>query len=1037
MFSKFFINRPKFAFIIAIVIVLVGLIAINNLPLSQYPDILPPIVQISTSYPGADAINLEKTVVEPLEQQINGVENMIYMFTQCSDQGNVVINVTFDVGTKPNIDAVNTLIRTNIAQPQLPPEVVSEGISVMQVNTDVLSYLTLYSPDNKYDALYLSNYAYLHLQDPISRIPGVGQVIIHGGFYYAIRVWIDPIKMASLRVTPKEVIDAINEQNLYVPAGQLGGPPSISKQQFAYTLLLQSRLTKVEEFKNIIIKAGKDGSLIKLGDVADVLLGGENYQFYTLLNGRPAALLATYLLPGANAIHVANEIKRILNESKKSFPKGLEGEVVYDTTSYVKVSMIEVVKTLIIAIALVVLVVYLFLQDLRAMLIPTIAIPVSLIGTFAVMLALGYSINMISLMGMILAIGIVVDDAIVVVENVHRLMKEERLSPKDATIKAMEQVAGPVIATTLVLMAVFIPIAFIPGISGQMYRQFGITIATSVAISAVNALTLSPALCATMLKGIDHKKGNIFFRTFNSVFEKLASLYIRAVGILTERLKLVIVFLIVIIAAIFFIYSKTPTGFLPNEDQGLLNVDIQMPSNASLTRTAEVLSKCEDIVKKQPGVANIVSTPGLTVLNFTYASNLGHMMVNLEDWSKRTTHELSQESIKQKLIKILKDEIPEASVIVFDRPPIPGLGQAGGFQFELQQELGNNPQSLSEVLHDFMDEAKKQPELTGIYSNYAANIPKLKVNTDIAKVKKLGLNLKDVYNAINAYIGSIYINEFNIFGKVFQVLIQAKAEQRSTEHDLKNIYVQNQDNKLIPLSTVVTLESALEPNIVNHYNMLASAEIEGSAAQGYSSGQAIEAMERVAKHILPEGFTYGWTGTAYQEIIAGNKAVWIFILVIVFIYFFLVAKYESWMVSIAVLLSIPVAVIGSLIAIWIAQIENNIYVQVGFVLIFGMAAKTAILIVEFAHESHKKGESILLSARYAAKIRFRAVIMTALAFILGVYPLVVASGAGAMSRRSLGTAVFGGMIAAAIIGTLLIPCFYVIMQKIVERKRKN
>lgn len=1037
MFSNFFINRPKFAFVIAIVIVLVGIVAIKNLPLSQYPDILPPIVQISTSYPGAEAINLEQTVVEPIEQQVNGVEDMLYMFTQCSDQGNVIINVTFEVGTKPDIDAVNTLIRTNIAQPQLPAEVISEGLSVMQVNTDVLLYLSLYSPENKFDELYLSNFAYLRLQDPISRIPGVGQVVVLGGLNYAIRIWVDPVKMASLRVTPEEVLASIKEQNLYVPSGQLGGPPSIAKQQFAYTLLIQSRLNKIDEFKNIIIRANKKGSLIRLKDVADITLGGENYQYYTQLNGKPAANIGVYILPGANAFQVDQEIKNLLQKAKKSFPAGLEGDIFYDTTTYVKVSMHEVVKTLLIAIILVILVVFIFLQDLRATLIPTIAIPVSLIGTFAVMLALGYSINMITLMGMILAIGIVVDDAIVVVENVHRLMEEENLNPVDATRKAMEQVSGPVIATTLVLMAVFVPIAFIPGISGALYRQFAVTIASSVAISAINALTLTPALCATLLKESEHKKLNIFFRAFNKCFDKITSVYMKAVCFLTRKLYYVIALLIIIFVAIFIIYSKTPTGFLPTEDQGLLNVDIQLPSSASLVRTAEVLSKVEAIVKNQPGVAHIISAPGFSVLNFANASNFGHMMVMLEDWSKRKTPELSEGSIKQNLIRILNQEVPEANVIVFDRPPIPGLGQAGGFQFELQQELGNDPKALSEVLADFVSEAKKQPELTGIYCNYESNIPKLIVNTDIAKVKKLGIPLADVFNAVNAYVGSIYINEFNIFGKVFQVLIQAKPEQRSTIEDLKNIYLQNDLNQLIPLATLVTVESTLAPNIVSHYNMLASAEIEGSAAPGYSSGQAIEAMERVAKNILPEGFTYAWTGTAFQEIIAGNKAVMIFLLALTFIYLFLVAKYESWMISLAVMLSIPVAIIGSLLAIWIGGVENNIYVQVGFVLIFGMAAKTAILIVEFAHESHKNGEPIIKAAQYAAKVRFRAVLMTALAFILGVFPMVISGGAGAASRRALGTAVFGGMIAAAIIGTLLIPCFYVILQKVAERSKCN
>lgn len=1032
MLSQFFINRPKFAFVISIVIVVVGLICIESMPVSQYPDIVPPIVQVSTNYPGADAIMMEKTVVAPLEQQINGVENMLYMVTQCSDQGVMITNISFEVGSRPDIDTVNTLIRTNIALPQLPPEVTSEGITVIQKSTDILLLLTLHSPNGEYNDIFLSNYAYLNLYDEISRLPGVGDVQIIGNLNYAIRVWVDPVKMASLRVTPKEVLNAINEQNVQIPAGQLGGPPSTPAQQFEYTLLLQSRMENVEEFKNIIVRANTDGSLIKLSDLADVSLGSQSYSSYGVFDGKPASNIAVFILPGANSIKVAQEVKQLLDRARKSFPKGLEGDIFYDTMKFVTVSMKEVLKTLYIAIVLVILVVFIFLQNWRAALIPTIAIPVSLIGTFIIMLAMGYSINTISLFGLILAIGIVVDDAIVVVENVHRIMEEDGLTPVEATRRSMDQVTGPIVATTLVLMAVFVPIAFIPGISGQIYRQFAVTIAASVGISAINALTLSPALCATLLKPMQHgKKKWFFFRFFNRFFDALTSGYMKLVSSLIRKIALAVIIFGIIIISIIGIYVKTPTGFLPNEDQGLLNVDIQLPSSASLVRTKAVLDKIYDILKKEKGISNVIYVPGYSALSPANTSNLGHMFVILDDWSKRKTPELQEEAIRARLSKKLTKEVPEAYVLVFDRPPIPGLGATGGFQFELEQRLGNNPQKLSEVLGDFINEAKKQPELEGIYSNYISNIPKLNIKTDIAKVKKLGIPLQDVFTAVNAYIGSIYINQFNVFGKVFQVLIQAKPEDRSRIEDIYSIYVQNNKNTLIPLRTLVNITSTLAPNAVNHYNMRANAEIQGSNAPGYSSGQAISAMERVAAKILPEGFTYEWTGTAYQEILAGSKAIIIFLLALGFIYLFLVAKYESWMLSLAVMLSVPVAIIGALVGISIAGIENNIYVQVGFVLIFGMATKTAILIVEFAHEQRKSGKGILESAQYASHLRFRAVIMTAFAFILGVFPLVISDGAGAVSRRSLGTAVFGGMIAAAVIGTIMIPCFYVILQKIV------
>lgn len=1032
MFSQFFISRPKFAFVISIVIVIAGLIAIESLPIAEYPNITPPQVSVSTSFPGADAETVEKTVIVPLEQQINGVEGMIYMVSQSTDDGVAQITVSFEVGTNPDMNTVNVNNCVSVAMSQLPENVSREGITVQQKNSNILLIINLYSPDDTADTVYLSNFASLNFIDEIARLPGVGQASILGAHAYAMRLWLDTAKMASLKITVKDLVNALNEQNQQVPGGEIGGAPAPKGQQVQYTLLVQSRLTQTKDFENIIVREKSDGGIIRVKDIATVELGGQNYNSYAMLNGKPTAAVGVYPLPGANALELANTIKATMANLSKTFPKNLDYKICYDTTLFVNSSIKEVIKTLYIAVILVILVVFIFLQDWRASLVPTIAIPVSLIGTFAVLLAMGFSINTITLFGMILAIGIVVDDAIVVVENVFRIMEEEHLDPVSATRKGMEQVTGPVVATTMVLMAVFVPVAFIPGITGELYRQFAVTIAVSVAISAVNALTLSPALCATILKPYhEGKKQFVFFRWFNKFFDSITHRYNKVVAISIRKLAIVTVIFTVLIGLMFYIYGSLPTGFIPNEDQGNFFVELQMPSGTSLDKTGEILEKARKILSETKGVSNTISVTGFSIINQTNASNTGIVFVILDDWDNRKTPELQINSIISSTRTKLLEQVPAGLFFLYELPPIPGLGSTGGFQFELEQTSGNDPGALTAVLQNFLYTANQQPELTSVFFTYASNIPKIKIDVDIEKVKKIGIPLSDVFNTISAYYGSYYVNQFNKFGKIYQVLIQAMPEYRDSVQDILDAYIQNARNQLVPLSTILTLRTVVGPEIITHYNMFANAEIQGSAAPGYSTGQAIEAMERVAKEVLPLGMQYEWTGTAYQEILAGNKTIIIFLLAITFIYLFLVAKYESWMLSVAVMLSVPVAVLGALIALWIANIDNNIYAQVGFVLLFGMATKTAILIVEFANEQNKAGKSILESAEFAAHIRFRAVVMTAVAFILGVFPLVIATGPGAISRRALGTAVFGGMLLAAILGTLMIPYFYVFIQKIV------
>ena len=1034
MISKFFISRPKFAFVISILIVIAGSIAIYSLPVAQYPEITPPQVSISTTYPGASAQTVAETVITPIEQQVNSVEDKIYFESTSSSDGSANITVSFNVGSDPNMNTVNTQNKVSIAMSDLPAEVVQEGVTVEQQSSEILLMVCVYSDNDIYDDLYLNNYAYINILDYIARIPGVGQAEILGGDAYSMRIWLNPNNLTSLNISTNDVINAIKEQNVQVAAGQIGAPPATKGRQFQYTIETLGRLSNVKEFENIIIRETTDGASIKLKDIAKIELGSESYTASGLLNNRPVAFIAVYQLPGANALQLANQVKEQLAELSTSFPKGIKAAALYDTTEFIKASINEVVETLFIAILLVIVVTFIFLQDLRSVLIPTIAIPVSLIGTFAVLLAIGYSINLITLFGLILAIGIVVDDAIVVIENVNRIMEEEGLSPVEATKKSMEQVTAPIIATTFVLMATFVPVAFLPGITGELYRQFAITIAISVLISAINALTLSPALCATILKP-RQKKVLLPFRIFNKFFDYITNKYKSAVSFLIRKLTIVIILFILLLSAAYFIYGKLPTAFIPNEDQGVFNVNIQLPNGASLERTNEVVYQVYDIMKNTEGVKDVLTVSGFSMITGTTDSNVALAIGILEDWSKRTAANLQIDAILSNINEKFS-EIPEADVNAFNLPPIPGLGTGGGLEFILQQKGEGSPQILEDVMNNYIYSANQTPELTQVYSTYRANIPQLFLDINRDKAKKLGVSLSSIFSVLQTYLGSIYINDFNKFGKVFQVMMQAQPQFRSTISDIDRLYVMNKDNEMVPLNTLMGVKTILGPNVINHYNMLTSATIEASAAPGYSSGTAINKMEQLAES-LPQDMTYSWTGTAYQQILAGNLIVIIFALAITFIYLFLVAQYESWLISLAVLLAIPVAILGALIALWVTGITNNIYAQIGFTLLFGMAAKTAILIIEFAKEQHKAGKSILESAEFAAALRFRAVIMTSVAFLLGVFPLVIATGPSANCRRALGTAVFGGMFVAGIIGTLLIPAFFVIIQKIIDRKSKG
>jgi multidrug efflux pump len=1033
MISKIFVERPKFAFVISIVVTLAGLIAMALLPVNMYPQITPPQVEVTAVYPGASAQVVEEAVIRPIEEQINGVEDMIYIESTASNNGTATIRVYFEVGTDGDISQVNVQNRVALAQSSLPPEVTRQGVSVKKKSSNMLMAVNLYGEAAGIDQLFLNNYAANNLVEPLSRIQGVASAAVMGDMTYSMRAWLNPDRMASLGVTIAEIQQALQEQNLIVAAGKLGSSPALPNQQFEYSIQAKGRLKTAQEFSDTIIRASNDGDFVRLSDVARLELGSQDYGIVSKLNGKPTAFLVIYQLPDANATQVAENVKAEMIKLSTSFPDGLEYTVSFDTTEFITRSVDEVKTTLFQAVALVILVVFLFLQNWRATIIPSIAIPVSLIGTFAFMLVMGYSINTITLFGLVLAIGIVVDDAIVVIENVERLMKEEGLATKEAVIKAMEQVSGPIIATTLVLLAVFVPVAFMPGITGELYKQFSVTISFAVIISSINALTLSPALCSVLLKK-EHMKPISWLAPLERGINKLTEKYSKSVQYLIKKSLRVGVIVLVLFGATAWLGMTVPAAFVPDEDQGYVFLNIQLPDAASSNRTQALIDKITPLIQEDPAVRDVISVSGFSLLGGA-GSNNGFGIIMLNDWEDRETPELGLRQVIGRLMGKLW-QIPDAQIMIFNPPPIPGLGNSAGFEYRLLDNSGKSPEELAQAMNGLIYEANANPVLSRVFSTYSASVPQYRLDVDRNKAKAQGVALSDIFTTLQAQLGSLYINDFSQFGRTYRVTIQAESEFRTQPEDLQHYYVRNKDGEMVPLTTLAKLEPILGPTAIDHYNLYRSASISGQANAGYSSGEAIEAMETLSKN-LPQGFTFAWSGQSKQEIEAGNLAPILFSLAIVFVYLFLVAQYESWTIPFSVIAAVPLAIFGAMASLYVLGMPNNIYAQVGLVLLIGLSTKTAILIVEFAMELRSSGSSIISAAEQAAKLRFRAVLMTALSFVLGVLPLVFASGPGAGSRISLGVTVLFGMLAATVFGTLLVPYFYKVAQELREKFKSS
>ncbi len=1031
----FFITRPIFASVVALVMILSGAVGYLLLPVAQFPEIAPPQVVVSASYGGASAQVVAETVTTVLEQQINGVQGMSYMSSVSANDGTATITVTFDVGYDVDIAAVDVQNRVSQASAQLPAVVNQGGITIQKKQPNFTLLVNVVSPDGSVDPIALSNYAYLQLVDPIKRLLGVSDVTIFGEKRYSMRIWLDPDRLARLGVTAGDVQQAILEQNLQVASGKLGQEPSPGKHAFELQINTVGRLADVKQFEDIVVRAGGGGSTaaIRMRDLGRVELGALSYTSNAYLNEKPTVLLAIYQLPGANALDLDKQVRAKMTDLSARFPPGIGYEIKYDTTMFVSASLREVLITLAEAMALVFLVVFVFLQGWRTTLIPAISIPVSLIGTLGVMKVAGFSINTVSLLGLVLAIGLVVDDAIVVVENVERQLEEGK-KPLEAAKAAMKEVTGPIIATTAVLMAVFVPVAFLPGITGQLYRQFALTIAISVGLSAFNSLTLSPALCAVLLKPPAGEK--IWpFRKFNDGFTWLADRFSRSVRV-TARLWPVMFLLVALtLGGTWFLAKAVPSSFVPVEDQGYFFIVIQLPDGSALARTEEVLKQVRTLVKERPEVDDVIAVSGLNFLTNSQQSNSAAAFAILKPWDERP----GGEHTAQAIVAALKPKLlglPAAIALSFDPPSIPGLGTTGGFEFEVEDLTGKGAVALDAATQALLAEARKQPELDPqqLLTTFGSSTPELNFQLDRAKAKDLGLSLADVFSTMQVYLGSLYINDFNLFGRTFHVTVQAEGRARTDPLDFARIFVRTATGGLLPLDTIGTLVPSEGPETVPHYNLYGSAQISGGPAAGASSGQAIEAMQRAAS-VLPDGFAYEWTGVIYQQLKAGSVATLIFALAFVFVFLSLAAQYESWTMPFMVLLSVPFALCGAFLALWLRGLELDVYGEIGLVMLIGLAAKNAILIVEFAKRLREEGTEILQSAMEAAKLRLRPILMTALAFILGVAPLAIAAGAGAASRQSLGTTVVGGMIASTIFGLVFTPVFYVSIQRLRERRR--
>ena len=1029
----FFIERPIFASAIAVILVLAGSICYFLLPVSQFPDITPPQVVVSAVYPGASAQVVADTVTTPLEQQINGVAGMTYMSSSSSNDGSSTITITFDVGYPLSIAAVDVQNRVAQAASSLPPIVNQAGVTIKKQNPNFVLIVNLTSPDKSVDPVALSNYAYLQIVDPLKRLEGVGDVQIFGERRYSMRIWLDPDKLANLGITAVDVQNAIAEQNVQVAAGKIGQSPAPAGTPFEMQVNATGRLSNVTEFGDIVVRADANaGSIVRLRDVARIELGALQYTSTAFFGEDPTVVLAIYQMPGSNALALQQRVKDKMQELSKRFPKGIDYAMHYDTTRFVSASMHDVVVTLIQALLLVVAVVYIFLQSWRTTIIPTIAIPVSMIATLVVMQLLGFSLNMLSLLGMVLAIGLVVDDAIVVVENVERQL-EAGLKPLEAARAAMKEVTGPIIATTAVLMAVFVPVAFIPGVAGRLYNQFALTVAISVGISAFNSLTLSPALSAAFLR---HRGEVRFapFRWFNSGFSWLSHTYAESVRVLIRWRVAMLALFVLAVGATYLVSLRIPSTFLPVEDQGYFFVVVQLPDGASLERTDAVAKQVRDILKSTPGVDIVGSISGLNFLTQAAQSNSAVEFAILKPWDQRTPEQGASNIVASVRPKLLG--LPGAIALSFDPPSIPGLGTTGGFEFQVEDLTGRGSVALNDVTQALIAEARKQPELNPqqLFTSFSTSTPQFNYDLDRNKAKLLGLKLPDVFNTLQIYLGSLYVNDFNLFGRTFRVTLQADKDARATPSDLSRLYVRNATGGMVPLSTLGTLRAIAGPETVPHYNNYASALINGGAAPGYSSGQAVAAMERAAAAVLPRDFAFEWTGITFQELKAGSIATIVFALAIVFVFLILAAQYESWSMPFMVLLAVPLALFGAMLALWLRGRQIDVYSQIGFVMLIGLAAKNAILIVEFAKRRREDGLGIVEAAMMAARLRLRPILMTAFAFILGVVPLMFATGAGAASRQSIGTTVFGGMLAATILTLAFVPVFYALIEQLRESR---